>query len=510
MVISPFSARCRWSHVPLIIVVIIALALPTSGETTDHAFAGVDTEGQQYTDRGSPTAPPRPKKKKLACGGSAQYTVPLSVQDDGICDCCNCADEPSIKAKLDRNSLEYGCKFVHETLNDWLELRAEAHYSGARINRKYQLNTAQAELKQAYFSDLASSAREAAHEYISQYRSMQQQLRERDVIQDAASAMQALQRSYFYAKEASLHYALMDALSNTNFGPNYKLMNFLFVNCTESEALSDKTIKGGSTTVIPKRYKFRFCPFYNATQVEVDPLAWKEEEEKSKGGEISQNKEGHPEAAENNLGYWLGQYETVRTTYTQSLHRAFHTLKDKSTKVGMNEPWDKWLHQIQHFFGQCLPTDLDDVSQAEEQDTAACFNRRKQHLLDAKQKNVDPLHIMGIDPFSPFEGNAEATNFSEVELGNALATERLGMVYENGESCGEGMLRSTRVRFVCDDGKMNYRGNSLSEETDSPLRLLDVREDGSCSYLYTVGTPFSCNLRTGKAIKSLLSQRRMK
>ena len=49
--------------------------------------------------------------------------------------------------------------------------------------------------------------------------------------------MKALERSYFYAKEASLQYALMDGLSKTNFGPSYILMNFLFMNCTRSEPM---------------------------------------------------------------------------------------------------------------------------------------------------------------------------------------------------------------------------------------------------------------------------------
>jgi len=47
------------------------------------------------------------------------------------------------------------------------------------------------------------------------------------------------------------------------------------IGCLSSPPISEKLFRGGSTTSVPKRYAFEFCPFANVSQREDGPLAWK-------------------------------------------------------------------------------------------------------------------------------------------------------------------------------------------------------------------------------------------
>lgn len=57
------------------------------------------------------------------------------------------------------------------------------------------------------------------------------------------------------------------------------------IGCLSSPPISEKLFRGGSTTSVPKRYAFEFCPFANVSQREDGPLAWKRAEDAAKDGE---------------------------------------------------------------------------------------------------------------------------------------------------------------------------------------------------------------------------------
>ena len=271
---------------------------------------------------------------------------------------------------------------------------------------------------------------------------------------------------------------------------------------------SEKTLKGGTTNVIPREYTFRFCPFYNVTQLDSGLRQWKEQENEAKSINADDDIDSSSNPEQTNLGYWLGNYVIGHSTYTQIVQRAFQRRKGPAL-AETKEPWGKWLHQIQKYFSSCFDTNQveSDMSSA----AISCYNWRNESISKAKLRGDDPLLQLGIDPFSPIEGDFEGKNISETGLGNYLVTERIAMIYEHGYSCGKGMERSTRIKFVCDDGSMLYRDFSRREnglERDNlPYRILDVREDGKCDYYITVGTSFSCNLRTGYALKDLVKSK---
>lgn len=53
--------------------------------------------------------------------------------------------------------------------------------------------------------------------------------------------------------------------------------------CVRSHPISEKLFKGGSTTSVPKIYRFEVCPFFNVSQREEDAGAWQCAEAAAKG-----------------------------------------------------------------------------------------------------------------------------------------------------------------------------------------------------------------------------------
>lgn len=211
--------------------------------------------------------------------------LPAALVGDGVCDCCNGADEaPGVCPSATGGD---GCDAQLDAARGALTAFAAAHDAGAGAAAKQHV------LKSDAAARLSKELAAAAHAAAGQAQGLQARLQQEaarlqaqvaqrgGVSPASAAAFQQLQGA---AASAGGRAAAVQAQAAADFGPGRRYLALLGdASCAVSPVLSEKVTKGGSTTSTPKRYVYVVCGFRNATQLEVDPDGWVRAEAAAKG-----------------------------------------------------------------------------------------------------------------------------------------------------------------------------------------------------------------------------------
>lgn len=222
---------------------------------------------------------------EVTCGSAGlPRSVTASLVGDGICDCCDGADEapgtcedvcPGVAA-ADAAALsqfvsasEKGAARVAKILPKPDAIKAAVQ----RLHKDFEKAVKDMEALQWRVKSEAARLQAA---YVARKHFSQREM----------LAFEALQGR---AQVAAGRAMQLQAQSSIDFGPNrrYAVLLASLSGCCVSPPLNEKVTKGGSTTSLPKTYAYVVCGFAHVSQVEVRPDRWTRGEALAKGEEGS-------------------------------------------------------------------------------------------------------------------------------------------------------------------------------------------------------------------------------
>lgn len=203
------------------------------------------------------------------CNSIPARAVSWALVGDGVCDCCNGADEtPATRVEQCPDT----CDAERVALMSRLATIAQAHEDGVKRARKeilppQRLSGMRAHLK-ASADEAAADAMQVRREYDRQVDAIKK--RGQKISQ---STHQQLQRLQDHVKHMKLMSAVAANRATAAFGKGDHWLSLLG-RCAFSQPITEKLTKGGSTTSIPKRYIYGVCFGGNVTQAEWLPDEW--------------------------------------------------------------------------------------------------------------------------------------------------------------------------------------------------------------------------------------------
>jgi hypothetical protein len=247
------------------------------------------------------------------CGSVPQKTISTSMLMDGYCDCCNGADEQLLSDSRGITACPNTCGRDLQQLVDRLTAFELAHEAGAR--RAAALWNSQKrrvpELRKALFNNV-QHATEAAELLHKRYEDTQKRLiHKRGKLTTAE--YNAINTLHAQLQEMETSVQSVYTQANAKYG-KYDRWMLASGHCASSAPISEKSSKGGSTTSIPKSYVYTVCFGSNVTQTEYLPDEWDLQDRLSKEQPIETELSAMGETHARNrtygqrqmLGRWVG------------------------------------------------------------------------------------------------------------------------------------------------------------------------------------------------------------
>jgi hypothetical protein len=431
-------------------------------------------------------------------------TVPAMLVGDGVCDCCGCADEDA----WDDDQSDRGCQRA-ETLRSVVQERIAAHKSGwgevsralGRSRRRETSSLAPARVAAERFRTELSERVRFLQSVIESGRSQYSTLMGRLQSAGGPARLQIeeqLRRLFHSLTTAEAEGSSLIKARGSDLGP-LDVLAPLAGGCFPSPLVSDKVARGGSTTVVPKRWRVVVCPFRNVTQEEWRPDLWKAAEEGTKsvsdtGDAALRVMESFPHPIE-----------------LDALENSGLLLPDGQDVLSPNTLIGRWRGEWGH--GVSLPLQYERASRVR----AIARTSLPGVPLVNRRSGSAVVHPDG-STASTLDGGSsvlfQTADVGETAAGGAslssgrLSSDRLrgfqgaaeGLVAvhwgnadchaDAAKSAGlpvgpSGVTRRTDVLFVCDE---------------SFGRVLSVVEDGVCWYKVVFGTVLACHRKRANAL----------
>jgi len=174
-----------------------------------------------------------------------RITIPVSMVDDGVCDCCDGSDEKGTKCKDSCGTpIKSNAEKQKQMLRDNWRRKKEAVF-GVAANVKGALEQQRAEILSAGRKITEMMAKG---------------------IQNSAARFQAQQK----IQELRQRLQLTAMLLTADLGPHLASVQ----KCITSAPISEKLFAGGSKSYVAKEYVFIYCPFRHVLQSSVNLRQW--------------------------------------------------------------------------------------------------------------------------------------------------------------------------------------------------------------------------------------------
>lgn len=263
----PLVSR-RWR-----VAVLAAAAAAVVVASVAAGAAAAGTAGADVGDGGTTS-------DTVACNGVwPPQRVPSAMVDDGLCDCCNCADEADGGSAV--GVAGEGCEARAARLAAMAADAARAHNTGSQYatRRAFKPSVVRS-IAGAFSSDI-----EMVRGHVARFK--QEAQARWDAAGKPADPRTVLPPGdpfWHWQRllgEAMQRLRLLQLQKSAGFSPRV-LPLLLSDACAVSGPVSEKISKGGSTTSVPKTYIYAACFGQNVTQVELWPDEWTRRDEATK------------------------------------------------------------------------------------------------------------------------------------------------------------------------------------------------------------------------------------
>lgn len=404
------------------------------------------------------------------------FQLPESKQGDGFPDCCDASDEgalafPSTRAMHTPNADV--CALASKIKEGVVKEAASMFAQGAKLARSLRPTKSSTARKLRTIAAWAEASGEEARKYVQHFHELNAKFSEESKGNSrlSPSKINLLRSAHAAASQASMEHAMADAANATPWGSAPYFLALLASGCAETCTLSEKWTKGGSAKPLPDQQVFRLCAFRNLTQ----------------------NSETGAQSVVG--GVWLNQQIDDESNGSVAPAWEAHLVSWLRAKLAVTSDRES-LTANAALQENAFPTMMPDLAVTVEsseggEDAAVRVLHKRPELLQAL-----------------LPGSVASRTY----------------VMSHGEPCATSVPGAPARRFVvvnsvCDDlrptpswlfGPLqrgisgHSRCNASDSSTDTtPYRILSVRENGSCEYHVTVGTPLMCKASQAKALARL-------